>query len=129
MSMDTKSLADAFRNAPTATSFSGLSMICANSSGELLKPLIRTILQILYMTGEDIVDMDEATTPGIWSTGAATIASKLPATTGWNACLVEIFKRGSYTMQRLTNPSGAIAVRVKGQSGWGPYRIYQYTTA
>lgn len=127
--MPTKEITDVFKNAQTATSFSGLSILCANSSGEVLKPIMRTILHILYQTAEDLVDLDEATTPGIYSTGAVTITSKLPAPTGWNASLVEVFKRGSFTIQRLTNAAGAVAVRVKSSTAWGPYKIYQYTTA
>ncbi|MDE6009841.1 MAG: pyocin knob domain-containing protein [Muribaculaceae bacterium] len=125
---ETTTLADVLKSAPAATEISGLSMLCVNSSGELRKPDARSLLVPLYTTRTDVVNMDELLTPGIYSTGGATLKSTLPAESGWNGCLVEVFSRGSYTFQRITNNSCSMAIRVRISSGWSAWKIFTGTT-
>lgn len=124
-----KTLEDKMKLLETAASLTGLWILTVGSAGTLMKAVPRRVTEFCYVTASDLPSMDEATTPGIWSTGALTDPSTLPSTGSWNSALAEIFKRGSYIFQRLTNPGGQVATRVKRQTdaGWPAWKVMQYS--
>lgn len=99
--MDTKTLADKLKSAPTATSLSGLSTLLCDSSGNPLKTSPQELAAQIFITKE-CGDIDSLLTPGLYKL-MNTSTGTFPG--GFARCrwaIVEVFLRGTDVYQRLT---------------------------
>ena len=127
----TRTLQDLMKSTPSADTAASMSILAVASSGALSKVPPKGVLTAAYVAQGDIVDMDEAVTPGLYSTGTVTDGGKLPSTGTWSASLVEVFRRGTLIVQRITGSTGHMAVRVRSADAsgnkWGDWRVYQFS--
>ncbi len=111
----TLELTDVLKNAPTASSLSGLSMLCVNSLGNAVKvPYILTIT---------VENLDMAFTPGVYIV-ADPLGTRPSNAQEWGFGILEVFNRWNMIIQRLTSTYGNMAIRVRTSDGvMGSWKI------
>ena len=117
------------KSIPTATSLSGQSMICVDSSGNPAKYTVQQLTQYqMQVTGQYVFDFNEATTAGVYSLDGSSTPLNGPEGIGMWAGMLEVFYRGGTTglvYQRATSSQGIMAVRTRYYGEWTPWRVLQ----
>lgn len=73
--------------------------------------------------------LENATMPGYYSLDVNTTSSTQGLPSGWNISIVEVLKRESDLIQRLTRIDGDwMAIRVFRQGEWKPFKKLAFST-
>lgn len=115
---ETVSLESVLQSVPIASSLSGMSMLCVDSSNTLSKAKpVSVVTTAMNLSGSQVMDFNQVRTPGLYLTDGQNNPENSPKGIGSYCSVLEVFQRFTYMVQRLTTPFGNLAIRGSSDSG------------